>query len=87
MGQIPCGVKKIDKAARERDEFVVDGPDRLIAAPRARIERDVEVEFSSRLAEANWWGRLRIQREMRNEIDRRLAREVNKRMPSDYTLW
>jgi hypothetical protein len=40
MGQIPCGVKKFDKAARERDGFVVDGPDRLIAAPRARIERD-----------------------------------------------
>jgi len=65
------------------DRFVVDGAERLVGDVRASIKQEVEADWSERIAQTSWFGRLRLRRKIRNEIDRR----VKKRMPSKETLW
>jgi uncharacterized sporulation protein YeaH/YhbH (DUF444 family) len=71
------------KTPTQSNRFVRDGAKRLADSVRAQIKEEVEVEFSERMAEAGWLARLTVRREIRSEIERRIA----KQMPSEETLW
>ncbi len=74
-----------DEANPRKDcvRFVEDGAERIADGIRTAIKKEVEAEFSERMARANWLGRLSLRWQMRNEIKRR----VKGQMPSDETLW
>ena len=78
----------IDKAKKRghRNRFVVDGSATRRWCPRS-VKNEVEAEFSERLAEANWLGRLVLRRQMRKEVERRASTEIARQMPSEETLW
>lgn len=73
--------------SRHGSGFVVDGSGRLADGVRDAIKKEVEAEFSERLAKAKWLERLRLHRQMRSEIDQRAATEIAKQMPSKEALW
>lgn len=73
--------------SRHGSGFVVDGSGRLADGVRDAIKKEVEAEFSERLAKAKWLVRLRLLRQMRSEIDQRAATAIAKQMPSKAALW
>ena len=75
------------KRSGHRGHFVVNGMSRFVDGVRASVKVEVESEFSERIAEANWLRRLVLRRQIRQEVNRRLATEIAKQMPSDATLW
>jgi hypothetical protein len=75
--------KNKDSTSRRGSGFVVDGNERLADGVRAVVKLEVEAEFSEQLANSTWLQRLRLRRQMRSEIERRVAKE----MPSENALW
>jgi hypothetical protein len=73
---------KADESGGEH-RFIVGGSQQLAKGIRAAIEKQVEAEFSERMAEVGWLGRMKVRRQIRAEIKRRIA----KQMPSIETLW
>lgn len=73
--------------SRHGSGFVVDGSGRLADGIRGAIKKEVEAQFSERLAKAKWLEKLRLRRQMRSEIDQRAAIEIAKQMPSKEALW
>ncbi|MBX3424574.1 MAG: hypothetical protein KF688_02740 [Pirellulales bacterium] len=59
--------------------IVFGGRERAVAEHAPRIAAEVEAEFAERLRGAPFWQRLRLNREMRAEIERRLEQVA----PSD----
>ncbi|MBX3434875.1 MAG: hypothetical protein KF847_16275 [Pirellulales bacterium] len=59
--------------------IVLDGRERAVAEHAPRITAEVETEFAERLRGATFWQRIRLNREMRAEIERRLEQVA----PSD----
>ena len=59
----------------QRSDFVFDGLDRhAVAWDRvyAEVQVEVEAEFAEQLAQAGMWERIKLRREIRQEIARRL---------------
>ncbi|MCA9150890.1 MAG: hypothetical protein KDA92_16375 [Planctomycetales bacterium] len=73
--------------SRHGSGFVVDGSERLADGVRGAIKKEVEAEFSERLAKAKWLEKLRLFRQIRSEINQRAATEIAKQMPSKEALW
>ena len=67
--------------------FLVGGRSQLADAVRASVKREVEAEFSERIAAAHWLGRWKLRLQMRNEVRRRASTAYAKQMPSKESLW
>lgn len=67
--------------------FVPNGSQRLKAAIQASIKEALDAQYVERMAKASWLGRLWLRRKMRAEINRRVATETAKEMPSREALW
>ena len=79
----------IDKAKKRghRNHFVVGGSSQLADAVRASVKREVEAEFSERIAAAHWAGRWKLRLQMRSEVRRRASTAYARQMPSRESLW
>lgn len=79
----------IDKAKKRghRNHFVVGGSSQLADAVRASVKREVEAEFSERIAAAHWLGRWKLRLQMRSEVRRRASTAYARQMPSRESLW
>jgi hypothetical protein len=60
-----------------RSGFIVDGDDRLFAILLQQFREEVEAEFAERFADASWFERWRLRREMAREVNRRIRSEVS----------
>lgn len=54
--------------------FISDGPELARAALEPAVRSEVEQEFRAQLAEASWFGRLRLRWLIRREIEARIER-------------
>jgi len=57
--------------------FVADGEDRLIAVLFPQVRKEVEAEFSERLADASWFERWFLRLAISREINRRIRTEAS----------